>query len=103
VFGNGFDCTDHGTRRRPKSLKMHFCIQSARAGDRRSSLFARDRWCAPAFVYRSKSPLLQRKKPFPNLIASRGPFRFFWTTAREAGHAIRVGNFSLRGNDGEEK
>jgi hypothetical protein len=44
--------------------------------------------------------------------ASRGPFRFFWTTECEAAHAIRFGHFSLpgndigqalRGNDGEEK
>src|ERR1700676_100245 len=31
--------------------------------------------------------------------ASRGPFRFFWTTECEAGHAIRFGHFSLPGND----
>jgi hypothetical protein len=31
--------------------------------------------------------------------ASRGPFRFFWTTECEAGHAIRFGDFSLPGND----
>src|ERR1700676_1499212 len=37
--------------------------------------------------------------PRLSVSASRGPFRFFWTTECEAGHAIRFGDFSLPGND----
>src|SRR5258708_5282200 len=69
----------------------------------------RVRWCLQSCHVFDEGPT---GSDGSNVSASRGPFRFFWTTECEAAHAIRFGHFllpgndigqALRGNDGEEK